>query len=504
MNLKRLSAALTALCLLTSGCSEIRYGEGVPPAAVSANGAEPTAVKDPIPDKYKQKKFDIVKKDFSYEYAPDRPIVLETGSFTAEVDFVSPQHYRIGIKAAAASAAVSLSVGNNTLGTYYIEGANDYETFYIDNVYIQGGKTDLVFTILRGSVQISAVNAESSSAISSERYKVLPKLSVPNPSANASAVYDYLVSCFGNKTLTAQYCTINTNAELEAVKAASGRYPAIRCGDLANYSYAYNGADKEDNREIELAREWRKSGGIVFFTWSWYAPDGSGTYYADDTVFNLGEAMTKTDISQMDADEINMLADAGEIPRSAALLVRDIDDMAKTLSSLAAEGVPVLWQPLPDGGSRLYWWGDGSGYVWLWRLMFERFSYYHALDNLIWVWSGSEYRFYPGDDCVDIIGESAYNRDFYDSEAVRFGYTSGYTRGKKPAAITGSGGLPSPDVFARDNARWLFWSLYRGDFVIGGDGTVIKETAGAIEKFYNHEGTVCSDQLPNMNGSGIS
>jgi len=519
MRLKILTVFLALI--LSAGCSAIQYGDEIPPVTDKTQEEEkPSFARENIPDKYKQKKFDLTTKEFFWEYSPDSPVSLESGSFKVEVDLTAPQHYRIGIKASSVSAAVSVSAGEQVFGTFYISHTDDYDEFFMDGIYLPTGKTELVFTILRGTLRIKNVNVENSAAIPTERYKTAPKLSVPAPSEEVAATYSYLVSCFGSRTLSAQYCTINTNTEINAVKAATGREPAIRCGDLAKYSRCYGGSDKADNREIELALDWNlNKRGIVFLTWSWYAPDGGG-YYSQDTSFNLGGAVTKTDLSLMSPEQVESLAEAGEIPAAAAALVRDIDDMAANLGILKKQGVPVLFAPLPDGGSKLYWWGDsignngkGSDYIWLWRLMFERMSYYHVLDNLIWVWNGSEYDYYPGDDCVDIIGESIYNRDFYGSEAVRFAYTSEYNLGsggsgrltasKKLAAVTGSGGLPSPDVLGRDNVRWLFWALYRGDFLIDGYGEVVGNAAPMLDRFYNHEGVITLDEMPDVNHFGI-
>jgi len=514
MKIKKITAVLLiTACLLFTGCEDIRYGDEIAPVDSSSGeaGESGRAAREYVPDKYKQKKYDLTKKDFFKEIEAESPYELdadsENTSFSVEVDVTAPQHYRIGIRVSAASAVISLSDGEQTVGAYYVERTDGFRSYYLDHIYLPMGKTKLTFTLLRGAARVSGISLENAEPVSEVRYKAIPKLSVMTPSKAAAATYDYLVSVFGSKTLAAQYCTVNTNTELEAAKSAAGRYAAVRCGDLANYSRSYAG-DKSVNREIELAVDWNKnSGGIVFFTWSWYAPDGGG-YLSEDTAFNLSDAVAGIDVSRMDIEQISELAEKGDIPYGTAALIRDIDDMAANLGVLAKEDVPVLWQPMPDAGSRLYWWGDsldrsaGESYVWLWRLMFDRMSYYHALDNLIWVWNGGGYEYYPGDACVDIIAESVYNKSVYGSEVTLFGYTSEYGNARKPAALTGSGGLPSPDVFRRDNTRWLFWALYRGDFIVDGYGNVNQDIAAALDKFYNHEAVVTLDELPDVNRFG--
>jgi mannan endo-1,4-beta-mannosidase len=515
-------AAIAAVFLFFSSCAEIPYPEGGALVVTASKGSD-SQPPEAFADKYKQKKYDLFKKDYSREYFPDEPYLIEEGEgFTAQFDLTSSQHYLVGISVLTADpdyagdgAVVSLSVSGEVFGAFYANASGEYETLYIDHVYLSVGKNELIFTSLRASAKIESVSVENSLGISSERYKTLPKLCAPDPSLSAACTFDYLTACFGNKTLTGQHCTINTDAELEAVRNETGRYPAVRCGDLANYSRGYKGLDKDENREIELAEEWSRKGGIVFFTWTWYAPDESGGYFADEGGFSLKNAVTPTDVSRMSREQLSESVETGAIPAVCALLVRDIDDMAETLARLAEKEIPVLWQPLPDGGSRLYWWGasGGESYVWLWRLVFDRMTYYHGLNNLIWVWSGGGYEYYPGDDCADIIGESVYKGVAVGSEAVRFGYTSDYRSrvkdgdgsgsAKKPAGVTDSGGLPAIDALARDNAWWLFWQLYRGDYVIDENGAVKEEIKGALDRFYYHEFTVCLDELPDVRNFGI-
>jgi len=130
--------------------------------------------------------------------------------------------------------------------------------------------------------------------------------------------------------------------------------------------------------------------------------------------------------------------------------------------------------------------------------MYARLSDYHGLNNLIWIWSGGNHQYYPGDDRVDIIGESSFPKTATGSEAVKLNYTEHYNfdaRTRKPAMISRSSGLPSPDLMARDNAGWLIWSLYKGDFIIDGRGEVLKSVKNMLDNFYNHELTICLDGL---------
>jgi len=487
---------LTLLLITLTACTEIPYTEETNSVlhVLSLSGSDESGssdsqsgtVRTAIPNKYRQRKFDLTPRSFHWDNG-NIPRPIEAGeNFMVTVNVTAPQHYRISIDAQATSdlAIISLSSGGVAFGTFYISGENRqrFEEFSMDNIYLPEGGNSLTFTALRGSATINRITVTDSEPVSDNRYENIQRLNTPVPSREAAAVFEYLTSCFGNRILTAQHCTPNTNAEIEAVEAVTGRYPAIRFGDLGIYSQGYTG-DKDNNREIELAKEWHSQGGIVAFTWSWY-PRYAG--------FTLNNAANNEAVLEA--------------------IIEDIDEIAINLRRLTEQNIPVLWNPLPDGGSGLYWWGMSSGedYVWLWRLMFERMTYFHGLDNLIWVWSGGDYKYYPGDKLVDIIAESVFKEagatsgiSAYGSEAVRFGYTANYGNiifpVNKLAAVTRSSGLPAPDVFARDNTWWLFWGLYRGDFIMDDFGTVHADKLEILDRFYNHELTVCLDELPDVN-----
>ncbi|MCL1789630.1 MAG: glycoside hydrolase family 26 protein, partial [Oscillospiraceae bacterium] len=323
------------------------------------------------------------------------------------------------------------------------------------------------------------------------------------------AVYEYLNLNFGSKVLTAQHCTVNTNAEIDAVYEATGRFPAVRFGEASGF-FTTGNVDSEipntdepetaemiditDNQEVALSKQWHKKGGIVAYTWMWEI---------DENAFSLSEAVGNIEnsgVALMDRDFIETMVESGEISPSCRQIIIDIDTVARSLAALGEEGIPVLFNPLPDGGSRLHWWGKSGGevYVRLWKLMYARMVDYHGLDSLIWIWSGGSHQYYPGDNRVDLIGESSFPRDVMSSEAVKLNYTAHYnsdTRTRKPAMITASSGFPSPDMMARDNAGWLIWSLYKGDFVIDSQGALLKSSKNMLDSFYNHELTICLDSM---------
>ncbi|MCL2071246.1 MAG: glycoside hydrolase family 26 protein [Oscillospiraceae bacterium] len=511
-----------------SGCSDISYpprGSGIAEAGDGETGLDNRAGFESITEKYRLKKFDITEKsfDWTHEFEPEQGHwVFENGDWSVDVKFNSPQHYCIGINAVALSGnpVVVLSVGEKVddesdddggelteLGAFYITGGDSY---FIEPVYFSEGEKRLTFTVFRGNVRFDKVSVVNTVAVSPERFRTSVSLSHPTPSAEAVSLFEYLNRQFGSRVLSSQFCTVNTNAEIEAVYAATGRYPVVRFGDLSllTVDARYNDDEVEVSGggerfgEIELGRQWHNRGGIVAYTWTW-----DGTHREDG--FALSEvvgALENSGVVMLSDEFIVSMVESGEISDSSLRLIRDIDEVAEAFSSLASDGIPILFNPLPDGGSRLNWWGRAGGevYVRLWRILYDRLADYHGLDNIIWIWSGGSYQYYPGDNRVDIIGESAFADGDVGSQAVKMSYTAlynsdGHSQNRnqrlKPAVITGSSGLPSPDVMARDNACWLIWTLYRGDFVIDAQGAVLPDAKSMLDSFYNHELTVCLDNM---------
>jgi mannan endo-1,4-beta-mannosidase len=157
----------------------------------------------------------------------------------------------------------------------------------------------------------------------------------------------------------------------------------------------------------------------------------------------------------------------GNDPEGYQLLLNDIDAIAVHLARLRDAGVPILWRPLHEASGGWFWWGtDRDSYFKLWNLLFERLTFHHQLNNLIWVWNGQHADWYPGDDTVDIIGEDVYaaERD-YSSQAAKFFEAAAYTDAPKIIALTENGVLFDPELAMRDGAMWSWWCVWNGDFV---------------------------------------
>ncbi|MDR0821625.1 MAG: glycoside hydrolase family 26 protein [Oscillospiraceae bacterium] len=419
--------------------------------------------------------------------------------FTFDTELPESQHYLVGLKICAVDSVVVLSIDGTELGAFYANGAKDFSLFYLDGIYIEGGKHSIRLQCEKGIAFMDSLEFHDAGLMPRSRFDTAAVLSDDKASKNARSLMTYLTEHFGKRILTGQTVTPNTNAEINAVYAASGRFPAIRVGDLAQYTNFYYGDNKNADTEANLALDWADKGGIVSFNWMWYAPtDGAG--FGVDGGFSLAKAVSQKDVSKLDDAGIEAYVSSGELSREGAALLRDIDSVAEKLQQFADKDIPVLLRPLQDGGIEgLFWWNEAGAeaYVWLWQTLYNRLVGYHGLHNLIWVWSGEDTAFYPGDNYADLTSVDVWS-DSDTSNLPRFFTGLLYGERKKLVSLTECSLIPDPDVLNRDGALWSWFSLYRGDVIINPNGSLNDYSLNTVERIkaaYNHELTLTLDEV---------
>ena len=131
--------------------------------------------------------------------------------------------------------------------------------------------------------------------------------------------------------------------------------------------------------------------------------------------------------------------------------------------------MPVLWRPLHEASGRWFWWGAQGlePFKRLWWLMYDRFTSYHKLNNLIWVYSPGcatdLAAWYPGDQYVDIIGQDHYPMDGNNGPAKSiFDQLVSFTHGAKLVGLSENGPIPDPNQLVSENAGWLCFVSWSG------------------------------------------
>ncbi|SFI54967.1 mannan endo-1,4-beta-mannosidase [Caulobacter sp. UNC279MFTsu5.1] len=264
------------------------------------------------------------------------------------------------------------------------------------------------------------------------------RLSNPKASAEARALYAYLWSLYGRKTLTGQQEGVaRPGVELDYIEKVTRRQPAILGLDYI---------EPRLNAGVnERAIAWHRSGGIVTLCWHWGAPDIGPGY----------------DNSKKDFDLVAALRPG--TPQNLALH-RDLARVADLLSVLRDHRVPVLWRPLHEFSGDWFWWGKHGpeAFKALWALMYDTFARQRGLDNLIWVagWAGQNVdpAWYPGCDRVDVAGADIY-ADGHGVLAPMFQAVKAIVGEATPICLHENGPIPDPALLGPE-ADWLWFMTW--------------------------------------------
>lgn len=282
----------------------------------------------------------------------------------------------------------------------------------------------------------------------------------PKASNEAKKLMEYLGSVYRKRILTGQHTQTPEQKELWYIREKTGKLPAI-CGfELLGYSPNVNYAESdeeclkevyENQNTIETALEWaEKYGGIVTYCWHWFSPmyGKHKSFYTEHTEFDIGKAMDEK------AEEY-------------AAIISDIDYIAEKLKIFRDKNIPILWRPLHEAEGGWFWWGAKGPEPCkkLWRLMYDRFTNYHGLNNLIWIWNSISLEWYPGDDCVDIMSCDHYSEPYdYNPLKEKFDKTNLPAAGNKMVAYTENGTIPHLEKAMEEEAHWLWFMTWSNDF----------------------------------------
>lgn len=439
-------------------------------------------------------------------------VELRKGQYLTQVATVSTsQFYRVIISARSTEgAAIKLQVGDIVEGSYFVppsgneengEGGmeNSFSLFAVDNLYMSVGMNTLKFTVENGSADIDCVAVEDADAVSDDLYRTGDACVSANVSERTVKLMKLMSANYGKFVFTAQNVSCGTNAEIDAVFNETKRYPVIRVSELALTMKDDSHSEETIKNDLALADKWDEDGGICAYVWHWYSPNASrGTGVNDFDIQTVLNGIDPSELAKLDEGGAQLQLDNGLLTQDAVSLLEDLDKLARTLKQLGDAGIPILFEPIPDGDCGLFWWGSGAeSYRSLWILMFDRLTKYNKVNNLIWVWNNSDFDYYPGDDYVDIIGQSFYEKS-NSSFAGRFSaLASDPKTGRKILAVTACDALPSVDCMFRDNAVWLWTAADSGEYMIDKTGKLSEKYTkkSALRNMYNNEKCITRDEL---------
>ena len=311
----------------------------------------------------------------------------------------------------------------------------------------------------------------------------------PNAQPEVQRVLDYLEENRGNRLILGQHTQTMEQTELEHIRRITGKLPAL-CGfELLGYSPNIRPEDsgEECMTEVVNARgtlrkawEWARLGGLITFTWHWFSPLGGRdkSFFSENTDFSASRA-----------------AQSGT-PENAAFL-NDLDYMAGLLRPFSDEHIPILWRPFHEAEGSWFWWEREGAEPCkkLYRLMFERFTERHRLDNLIWVQNSPKVENYPGDDVVDIISRDLYPPAHEHTDLAReYAEISGSISTEKLAAVAEIGTIPDVPALIEHHVPWSWFMTWSGSFTTSENFTSYDE----LRRAYSCENAVTLDKLPKL------
>ena len=336
--------------------------------------------------------------------------------WSREIELTDSQYYNLTITVASDVPCVNgIAVNGKKLQDFSASGSGKFEKVTFKNIYIEKGKTAISVIPVDGGLDVDCLTLTASEDISKLDLTISkPALSNKDSDYNAKALYQYLCESYGKQVLLGQHDTIGTSAETDMIYKTTGKYPAIRFGDLM---LATEKDSITTDTEMNIAMDWASKDGIVGYMWHWAAPDDKREYYADQTDFDIKKAVTKENIAELSLEDIKKLQKDGKVSKECIAVVEDIDTVSEKLSTLRDEGIAVLWRPLHEASNGDFWWGnDKEAYKWLWKLMYERQTKYHKLNNLIWVWSAQNADWYVGDEYCDVLSCDVYDDGNKDAQ----------------------------------------------------------------------------------------
>jgi mannan endo-1,4-beta-mannosidase len=303
----------------------------------------------------------------------------------------------------------------------------------------------------------------------------------PDATPQAKKTLSFLYAIKGKNILSGQQ---NYNSDLnvfsDSARNITGKYPAVWGSDFMNWG------DKDLGPQI-VAEAIKKSREGYLITLMWH--EGKPT---DDPPYEF----TKNVLAKMTDAEWNDLITPGTDLNKKWLA--QIDATAVYLKQLRDANVTVLWRPYHEMNGVWFWWGNRpgeNGISKLWKMMYDRYTNYFHLNNLLWVWGANGLRdipfdeardykdYYPGAAYVDILGADIYH---FDYEQKDYESLLQLANGK-PIALTETGELPKPEIL-KVQPQWTW-------FMVWTSWLLTDNTHQRVKDIYNLLQTLSHDEV---------
>lgn len=333
--------------------------------------------------------------------------------------------------------------------------------------------TTITAAITTAATTTSAAPAETSQTVTEVETNIpASSLSNPNASEAAKKLYQYISDTYGKAIISGQQESTwmgSDQYEFDYIFGKTGKYPAIRGLDYMNDDF--KGVNKR-------AKEWYDKGGIVTICWH-CGCDFSGSW---------SECM-ETELSDWNA----VLTEG---TKEYDAFIAGTDKAAKALKELKEQNIPVLWRPFHEFDGGWFWWGKGGAenFKKLWKVMYDRYTNYWGLDNLIWVCgfsgNGTDYdKWYPGDSYVDIAGADSYTEG---ANANLYNLVKNTAGENIPICFHECGRIPTAEQLKTGKANWVWFMTWHTEFITD------KNDVDDLKNIFNDPYVITLDELPDL------
>jgi mannan endo-1,4-beta-mannosidase len=270
----------------------------------------------------------------------------------------------------------------------------------------------------------------------------------PNATPESKELLKYLYSITGEQTLSGQH---NYPHELtrstDSIVAMTGKTPVVWGTDISSM----------DDALLEEAKRQYRNGSIITLMYHQVKP-----FHHDSMGFSRSVKGMVTD------EQWEQIVTPGTEYHN--MWLEKIDQRAVFLKKFSDAGIPVLWRPYHEMNGMWFWYGNRqgeNGIQKLWKIMYDRYTNQHQLNNLIWVWNANAPRdwkddeayayelFYPGNEYVDVLAADIYKADYKQShhdQLVELG------KGKV-IALGEVGALPAPEILDQQ-PKWTWFMCW--------------------------------------------
>ncbi len=309
----------------------------------------------------------------------------------------------------------------------------------------------------------------------------------PNATPEAKALLNFLYKQRGNGVLTGQHSyPLFSDIYMERVEnLTDGSHPVVFGQD-----FGYSKPNSLDGinfrqRTIDNAIKWHAKGAIITLMWHAVPPTTDENFTTWQGKYGVQSKLTDEQWKQLltEGTELNNRWKA------------QVDVIAFFLKQLQDEKIPVIWRPYHEMNGDWFWWGarpGKDGYQALYRMLYNRLTNYHHINNLLWVFNANELGspnvgfysdFFPGHDVVDILATDFYRNGYQIDDYERLTKLAN----GKIIAIGECGKLPTPAILKKQPG-WS-WFMCWSEFL------EVDNDAKARNNVYNSDLTVTLEEL---------